>query len=84
MHREQFTAPRGDRPNVPNIAIVITDGHSNVYSNRTIPEAEAARASGVFIYSIGVTNNINEEEVKGMSSMPQVKFIYLFCFLLYF
>ena len=35
------------------IAVVITDGASNVDHNKTIPEAETAKASGITIYSVG-------------------------------
>ncbi len=35
------------------IAVVITDGASNVDQPRTIPEAETAMASGITIYSVG-------------------------------
>ena len=31
---EQFSFQHGDRPNIPNIAIVITDGNSNVDASR--------------------------------------------------
>ena len=34
MMHDQFTFTHGDRPNVPNVAIVITDGHSNLDSAR--------------------------------------------------
>ena len=71
MKDVQFTAENGDRPDVPNIAIVLTDGASNVNESLTIPLAEMARAEGITIYSIGITNSINETEVRLMSSEPQ-------------
>ena len=67
----QFTSARGDRSNVPNIAIVITDGVSNRDTDRTIPDAEAARANGVKIFSVGITNLIDEDELRLMASLPQ-------------
>ena len=39
----------------------------------TIPEAVAARADGIKVFVIGVTVKTNEVELKGMSSMPQVR-----------
>ena len=68
---DQFQAANGDRADVPNILIILTDGESNVNEERTIPLAEELRAQDVTIYSIGVTNNINETEVMLMSSEPQ-------------
>lgn len=71
MQDIQFTSARGDRSNVPNIAIVITDGVSNKDKDRTIPDAEAARAKGIRIFSVGITNKIDEDELRRMASLPQ-------------
>ena len=30
MHRQSFTIENGDRPNMPNIAIIVTDGRSHL------------------------------------------------------
>ena len=59
------------RSGVDKIAIVITDGESNLDSGRTISDAEAARAAGIEIISIGVTDAVNMAEVSGISSLPQ-------------
>ena len=69
MHDVMFTAANGDRPNVPNIAVVITDGVSNINSRRTIPEAEAARKKGIHIYTIGI-GLTDMREVNGIASRP--------------
>jgi len=71
MHYEQFISERGARSGVDKIAIVITDGESNLDQDRTISDAEAAHASGINILSIGVTENVNMDEVAGISSDPQ-------------
>lgn len=42
MHTVMFTALNGDRDSVPNTAIVITDGISNINSRRTVSEAEVS------------------------------------------
>jgi hypothetical protein len=71
MHFEQFTTFNGDRSYIKNIAIVITDGESNEDEYRTISDAVAARADGITIFSIGVTDAVNAREVRDISSMPQ-------------
>lgn len=53
MHQTLFNQASGDRPDVENIAFMITDGISNINGRRTIPEAEAARAKGIHVYAIG-------------------------------
>ena len=69
MRSEMYTAANGDRPNVPNICIVITDGVSNINSRRTIPEAEQARADGIHIYAIGI-GLTDTTELDGIASKP--------------
>lgn len=66
-----FTGRNGDRPNVPNVAIVLTDGKSTFDHQRTIPYAEDLRRDGVEMITIGITNSVDEDELKGMSSLPQ-------------
>ena len=69
MHSEMFTAANGDRDGVPNIAIIVTDGVSNINSRRTITEAEDARAKGIHIYAIGI-GLTDTREVNGIASVP--------------
>ena len=66
-----FNVNNGDRPNVPNLAIVITDGKSTFDSDRTLPIAADLRAAGVQMVSIGITNSVDENELRGLSSLPQ-------------
>jgi collagen type VI alpha len=72
MKDQQFTAERGDRSDVMNIAIVITDGVSNIDKRLTIPHAEAARNKGIIIFIVGITGEIDEQELEGVSSMPHM------------
>ena len=46
MYRDMFTEANGDRPGVPNLGLVVTDGASNRDEHLTIPEADNARALG--------------------------------------
>jgi len=73
MHFEQFQSFYGARNGVRRISIVITDGESNLDQNRVISDAEAARAAGIDILVLGITNAVNIAEVSGMSSMPQIQ-----------
>ena len=69
-----FNAATGDRPNVPNLAIVVTDGVPFPAERRTpaLDEAKALRDTGASIISIGITDAIDEDFLKGMSSAPQL------------
>ncbi|KAK7501402.1 hypothetical protein BaRGS_00007206 [Batillaria attramentaria] len=69
MRTVMFTPQNGDRPGVPNICIVVTDGASNINSGRSVPEAEQARAEGITIYAIGI-GLTDTEELDGIVSKP--------------
>ena len=71
MYSEQFSSVNGDRPDVPNMAIVLTDGKSTKDANKTIPDAIEARKRGIMMFSVGITNAVNDNELKGISSDPQ-------------
>ena len=68
-----FNVNNGDRPNAPNLAIIITDGKSTFDNDRTIPIAEDLKRDAVQIVSVGVTNSVDENELRGLSSVPQVR-----------
>ena len=69
MRSEMFTVASGDRPDVDNIAIVITDGQSNRNSKKTIPKADKARNEGIHIYAIGVGLS-DTKELEGIANKP--------------
>lgn len=69
MRTEQFTIEKGDRPQAPNIAIVITDGESNDNKTRTIPEAQLAKNAGITMFAVGITNFVNKTELRGIASL---------------
>jgi hypothetical protein len=71
MTNEQFIASRGDRPNVNNVGIVITDGESNEDVERVIPDARNAENRGIKVFAIGITNAVNTQELANISSLPQ-------------
>lgn len=73
MHHDQFSSINGARSGVDRIAVIITDGESNLDQDRTIADATDARAAGIEIISIGVTDAVNMDEVRGISSLPQTE-----------
>ena len=60
MHRDMFTVANGDRPGVPNIALVMTDGESVIDPQKTVPEAEEARAKGIDMIAIAIGDEVTE------------------------
>ncbi|CAE1248468.1 COL6A [Acanthosepion pharaonis] len=69
MRTQMFTQQNGDRPSVANIAILLTDGVSNVNAFDTIPEAEKVRADNIHIYGIGI-GLADTKELSQIASLP--------------
>lgn len=69
-----FNPATGDRPDVVNLAIIITDGLPFPSGRRqpAIDEAQVLRDTGVTMIAIGVTNVIDEDFLREMSSPPQI------------
>ena len=67
MRTKVFTQ-RGDRPNVPNMGIVVTDGESNIDERNTIPNAQRARRDGIIMFAVGITDEVNIAELRGIST----------------
>ena len=68
-----LTTEAGARPPVlaiPRVAIVITDGRSNVNRDQTIPEAENVRGDGIIVFAVGIGRQINMAELNAMASSP--------------
>ena len=70
MRRDIFLPSRGDREQVPNFAIVFSDGASNIDETETLPQAIAARVEGVHIITVGVGSDLSMPELQGMTSDP--------------
>ena len=66
-----FTVAKGDRSNVPNIAVVILGVPANQGQSSTFTSAQAVWATDISIFAIG-TNQANSTEVQSISSSPQI------------
>jgi len=69
MRTVVFSTDNGDRPDVDNIGIVITDGQSGSQAE-TEHEALAAKDAGIRMFGIGLTNEINADELMKIASEP--------------
>ena len=70
LHTEMFIPSAGDRSEVPNHALILTDGQSNVNAINTLPEAILARKKGIHITVATIGNNPSMLEIKGIASDP--------------
>lgn len=68
-----FTPDGGSRDNYPHITVLITDGMANLFKDQTIPEANLCYNAGIIIFSIGITDTIDEPQLQAVSAPPHVK-----------
>ena len=72
-YQELFTG--GDRSGVPNKAILITDGRSNINEGGTIREAVTVKDSDIELYVVAVGDNPNMNEINDIASEPNNQFV---------
>ena len=53
-----FTPGSGDRPDVPDVCILLTDGEDTSKIINVSRVARAARARGIEVFTVGVTNKV--------------------------
>jgi hypothetical protein len=75
MRTVQFTAAYGDRPDVSNVCLLLTDGGSTVNVGQTVPEAQLAQNQSIRMLTVGVSDNVRNnatarQEVINMSQIP--------------
>nr|XP_046167949.1 matrilin-4-like [Oncorhynchus gorbuscha] len=68
-----FTAAEGDRPKVPNVAVIITDGRPQ---DRVAEVAAEARDKGIEIYAVGVAR-ADMTSLRAMASPPIEDHVFL-------
>ena len=69
-----FNPSSGDRSDVMNLAVIVTDGvpYPPNLRNPALDAAKALRNYGVTMIAVGITDGIDENFLKAMSSMPQL------------
>jgi von Willebrand factor type A domain len=72
-----FSAINGDRPNVQNVAIIISDGAASIDRQLTVPYAVSARNNGVFIVCVGVGSLVDKVMLTSMASPPTNSSVFL-------
>ncbi|KAL3856013.1 hypothetical protein ACJMK2_015210, partial [Sinanodonta woodiana] len=76
LRTEYFTEWSGDRSDVPNIAILLTDGESTLMAD-TVSEANLNKERGVSIFAVGIGHNVNQEELTLIASAPKADFMFI-------
>ena len=69
MRTQVFSQP-GDRSNVNNVAIVITDGRPTVGVYDLSNEEYLNQINNINVFAIGITNSIDENTLRMIASPP--------------
>ena len=69
-----FREYNGDRPGVPNIVVVITDGLANVNVRQAFQESQAAKADGIDVFAVGVNFRRKAWQLNKLASRPLNRF----------
>ncbi len=76
--QSQFTSLRGDRPGVQNIAVLITDGKNEPSEEDRnldpVEEARKAKDRQIEIITVGVTKDIDRQELEDIASRRDLVF----------
>ena len=65
-----FVPQHGDRPNIPNTAIIITDGVPNIDADKLQETVGEVFEKQIRSLAVGVTNNVKDNVLKLISSPP--------------
>ncbi|VDO31399.1 unnamed protein product [Heligmosomoides polygyrus] len=68
---ELFQKAKREDSDVSQVAVVVTDGHSH---DNPLPAAEALRAAGITILTLGIGDHINREEIVRISGKDELAF----------
>lgn len=76
MRRKMFQKENGDRENIKNVAVIITDGVSNINHNLVSTEAKLAHDMDIQIIAIGINlNSLNELDSIASRPLEQNRFV---------
>ena len=76
---QQFNTSYGARPRssgIPRIAIVVTDGRSNIKAS-TIAAAQMAHSENILSYAVGVGSSVDMTELSAIASDPDSQYVRL-------
>lgn len=69
MRTTMFVEDSGDRPDIPDIVVVITAGESVADTWRNIPEADLVKQQGMTVYTVGIGES-GAQDLNDIASTP--------------
>jgi len=65
-----FTPSSGDRPDVPNTAIILTDGEPTINTDNLPKAIDDVHKNGINVIVIGITKSVSKDTLEQISSPP--------------
>lgn len=75
LRTHSFTIANGDRAEIPNIVIIVTDGKPDSEA-QTLKAANALKDSGIIVFVVAVGRNIQTSDLTFLASDPSSEFVY--------
>merc|ERR1711962_569730 len=77
VSRDMFSLSGGTRQGVTKVLILLTDGKCTLCGNKGVKDsAMKLKNEGVTVFTIGVTDDINREELEEISSDPSDRYMF--------
>lgn len=70
LRSDFFISTAGERSGVQNVAIVMTDGRSNIKMAETLVEADKAKNENIRLMVVGIGAKMDAVEINGIASDP--------------
>jgi len=70
VHDTAFQHHNGDRDGVPNVAVLVSDGNSNVLAHLTSVQASVCRMNGIRMVAVGLGDLVNVAELSMIATRP--------------
>jgi len=72
--RTMFSTGSGGRDDAPDILIMVTDGTATREADRTESEVNTTKSAGIIIYTVGIGNDVDQEELTKIASKTEYFF----------
>ena len=70
--RTMFSTGSGGRDDAPDILIMVTDGTATREADRTESEVNTTKSAGIIIYTVGIGNDVDQDELTKIASKTSV------------
>ena len=74
LRTSSFRRKNGDRPDVTNVVVVMTDGLANIKVKQAFKEAQSTKAADISVFAVGVNFQGKAWHLNKLASRPLTRF----------